>query len=118
MAYIPFPTIDPVATGRKIVELRKARGLTVRDLQNFFGFEDPQAIYKWQRGASLPCIDNLYALSVLLEVPMEEILVASAPKLHIVKNEQQAAACCSLLFLPFFRPAAESALPPILAKGA
>ena len=41
-----FPMIDPVATGANILRLRKMRGLTVRDLQNWFGFEEPQAIYK------------------------------------------------------------------------
>ena len=43
-----FPVIDPVATGRNIVRLRTERGMTVRDLQEYFGFEEPQAIYKWQ----------------------------------------------------------------------
>ena len=71
----PFPTIDPIATGENIVRLRKERGLSVRDLQTFFGFEEPQAIYKWQRGQSLPSVDNLYALSTLLDVSMDEILV-------------------------------------------
>jgi transcriptional regulator with XRE-family HTH domain len=55
--------------------LRKSRGLSVKDLQEFFGFEAPQAIYKWQSGASLPSVDNLLALSQILEVPMERILV-------------------------------------------
>ena len=68
-----FPVIDLAATGENIVRLRKERGLTVRDLQNWFGFEEPQAIYKWQRGKSLPTVDNLYALGALLDVPMEEI---------------------------------------------
>lgn len=36
-----FPVIDPTATGRNIVWLRKARGLTVKDLQVYFGFEEP-----------------------------------------------------------------------------
>jgi len=71
----PFPVIDPIATGENIVRLRKERGLSVRDLQTFFGFEEPQAIYKWQRGQSLPSVDNLYALSTLLDVSMDEILV-------------------------------------------
>lgn len=70
-----FPLIDPVATGQNILRLRKERGLSVRDLQNWFGFEEPQAIYKWQWGKSLPSIDNLYALSFLLDVPMNEILI-------------------------------------------
>ena len=92
----PFPAIDPVATGANIMRLRKERGLTVRDLQSYFGFEEPQAIYKWQRGQSLPTVDNLYALGALLDVPMEDILVQSRPKLNIVAFEQQAkAACCS-----------------------
>ncbi len=93
-----FPVIDPVATGENIARLRKARGLTVRDLQTYFGFEEPQAIYKWQWGKSLPTVDNLYALSVLLDVPMDEILVSARPKLSIIKCEQQANACCSVLY--------------------
>jgi len=70
-----FPTINLSATGMNIQRLRKSRGLSVKDLQEFFGFEAPQAIYKWQSGASLPSVDNLLALSQILEVPMERILV-------------------------------------------
>ena len=94
-----FPVIDPVATGMNIIRLREERGLTVRDLQEFFGFEEPQAIYKWQRGKSLPSVDNLYALSALLDVHMDEILVSAKPKLNIIVCEQQASARCSALFI-------------------
>ena len=79
-----FPVVDLPATGANIRRLRQAKGLSVRDLQQFFGFEEPQAIYKWQRGQSLPTVDNLYALSTLLDVPMNDILVASgSPQLNI-----------------------------------
>ena len=79
-----FPVIDLPATGANIRRLRQTKGLSVRDLQQFFGFEEPQAIYKWQRGQSLPTVDNLYALSALLDVPMNDILVAAdLPELHI-----------------------------------
>ena len=84
MSVIRFPVIDPVATGANICRLRKDRGLTVRDLQQYFGFEEPQAIYKWQRGQSLPSVDNLYALSALLQVPMNEIIISTS---HIVSLE-------------------------------
>lgn len=94
MSLIRFPVIDPMATGENIVRLRRERGFTVRDLQRYFGFEEPQAIYKWQRGQSLPSVDNLYALSALFGVPMNEILVSSSC-LHTVSLEQQASACCS-----------------------
>ena len=94
----PFPVIDPVATGANIVRLREKRGLSVRDLQTHFGFEEPRAIYKWQSGQCLPTVDNLYALGALLDVTMDEILVQTRPKLNILVNEQQAeAACCSPL---------------------
>ena len=96
-----FPVIDLEATGENITRLRKDRGLTVRDLQNWFGFEEPQAIYKWQKGKSLPTVDNLYALGALLDVPMEEILVPCKPKLNIVNHGQQESTCCPPLFARF-----------------
>ncbi|MCF2595263.1 helix-turn-helix transcriptional regulator [Pseudoflavonifractor phocaeensis] len=99
MQHTIFPVIDPVATGENIVRLRKERGLTVRDLQAYFGFEEPRAIYKWQHGTSLPTVDNLYALSALLDVPMDEILVSARPKLNMIVCEQQAEACCSAIYL-------------------
>ena len=89
----PYPSIDLAATGRNIARLRKAQGLTVRALQAYFGFDDPQAIYRWQWGRSLPSVDNLYALSVLFGVSMNEILVPIQSIQH--ENEQQAEACCS-----------------------
>lgn len=97
MNTIPFPVIDLAATGRNIQRLREERGLTVRDLQAYFGFEEPQAIYKWQKGKSLPTVDNLYALAALLRVTVDDILVPL--KLHILPREQQAEPRCSP---PFF----------------
>ena len=49
-----FPVIDLPATGANIRRLRQTKGLSVRDLQQFFGFEEPQAIYKWQWTISTP----------------------------------------------------------------
>ena len=72
-----LPVIDMVRTGQNIGRLRKQAGLSVRDLQDIFGFATPQAIYKWQQGAALPTLDNLYALSRLLMVPMDTLVAAS-----------------------------------------
>lgn len=72
-----IPTIDMVKTGQNIIRLRKEKGLTVKDLQTAFGFETPQAIYKWQHGTALPSIDNLVILAALLNVSVDEILVVS-----------------------------------------
>ena len=70
-----FPVIDLAGTGRSIERHRRQAGLTVRDLQTYFGFEYPQAIYKWQHGECLPTVDNLLALARLLQVSMEDLLV-------------------------------------------
>lgn len=70
-----FPTIDLMRTGANIVRLRKAAGLTVHDLQIVFGFNSPQAIYKWQNGAALPTVDNLIVLAALLHVRIDDILI-------------------------------------------
>ena len=70
-----IPVIDMVKTGQNIVMLRKQAGLSVRDLQDAFGFGTPQAIYKWQQGLALPTIDNLVALAALLGVTIDDILV-------------------------------------------
>lgn len=72
-----YPVIDLAATGDNIRRLRMARGLTVRDLQSYFGLCRAAAIYKWQKGETLPTVDNLYALGALFEVPLEQILVPS-----------------------------------------
>ena len=69
------PVIDLKATGQNIKTLRKAAGISVRDLQNVLGFTNPQAIYKWQNGDSLPSIDNLVILAAVLGVTIDEILV-------------------------------------------
>lgn len=67
--------IDMVATGENIIRLREEAGLTVKDLQNIFGFATPQAVYKWQHGTAMPSIDNLVVLAALFGVHIDEIIV-------------------------------------------
>ncbi len=70
-----IPTIDMVRTGQNINRLRKNAGVSVKDLQDVFGFATPQAIYKWQHGTALPTIDNLVVLAAVLGVKIDDILV-------------------------------------------
>lgn len=74
------PSIDIVATGSKIASLRKDRGIKVSEIQNIFGFTTPQAIYKWERGTTLPTVDNLVILASIFEVSLEDILVIRCQK--------------------------------------
>ncbi len=70
-----YPRLDPVATGARIKSLRKERRLKVEEVADFMGFESVQAVYKWQRGDSLPTVENLLALSRLFGTSIENILV-------------------------------------------
>ena len=72
---VNMPVIDMVRTGQNIGRLRKQAGLSVKDLQDIFGFATPQAIYKWQQGVALPTIDNLVVLAAVLQVRMDDIVV-------------------------------------------
>ena len=72
---VNLPVIDMARTGQNIARLRKHAGLSVRDLQDIFGFATPQAIYKWQQGVALPTIDNLVVLAAVLQVRLDDILV-------------------------------------------
>ena len=71
-----YPIINPAATGERINALRKAKGLSVPYLRDYFGFSTTNAIYKWLRGDALPSLDNMFALSLLLGVSVYDILVA------------------------------------------
>ena len=93
-------SIDPKRTGRNIRTLCSARGFTVRDLQDFFGFDAPQAIYKWMNGQSLPNHVNFYALSRLLGVTIDEIMTADirADNIIALYSEPQEETCGPVLF--------------------
>lgn len=75
VARMSIPMIDMVRTGQNINRLRKNAGVSVKDLQEVFGFNSPQAIYKWQHGTALPTIDNMVVLARVLGVRIDDILV-------------------------------------------
>lgn len=78
--------IDQEETGRNIRQLMLREGLKVRDIQEACGFEQPQAVYKWIHGQSLPSIDNLLILAKLFGSPVEGILVTDGDALPRFQN--------------------------------
>lgn len=64
-------TIDKVKTGQQIRLLMEKHGLTVKDVKIALSLGCVQSVYHWLDGQSLPTLDNLYALSDLLKVPMD-----------------------------------------------
>ena len=70
-----IPVIQGELTGKKLKTIRKEKKITVAVVCEYMGGISEQAVYKWERGASLPTLDNLLALSHLYHVKMEELLV-------------------------------------------
>ena len=85
-----YLSIQPEETGERIRKLLLEQGYTIREIQGAFGFENPQAIYKWLSGKSLPSIDNFIILSRLLHTTIEDILVIDGdiPRLLDILNRR------------------------------
>lgn len=70
-----YQPIDQVKTGIKLKMMLKAAGYEVRDIQEYLHLSCPQSIYRWYKGKILPSVEHLCALSKLLNVHMEDLLV-------------------------------------------
>lgn len=80
------PVIKLDETARNISKLIEASNLKVCELQNLFGFEQPQAIYNWKEGKTLPSLDNCFKLAYFLHTTIDKIVV-----LEMQKNEAKQA---------------------------
>jgi len=72
-----YPVINVKRTGKRIQKICESQGICAKEIQEFMGFSARQSVYDWFRGKNLPTLDNLYALSRLLKVPMEDLVAAS-----------------------------------------
>ena len=70
-----MPIIDIAATGQNIKKIMTDNDMTVKDMQDIFGFNTGQAIYKWFQGKCLPTIDNMVILATIFHVTVDDILV-------------------------------------------
>lgn len=69
-----FPTIDKKRTGMHLRRIMDERGLSVKDVQQYLGLGSVQSVYHWLNGLSMPTIDNLYALSELFQMSVDDML--------------------------------------------
>ncbi len=69
-----MPTVNTMQTGANIKTMMKNRNMKVIDIQTRFGFNTPQAIFKWFRGDTVPTIDNLIILADIFGVTINDIV--------------------------------------------
>ena len=73
------PAINKAKTGQQIRLLMDKRGISVNDVRDALSLGCAQSVYHWLNGQSLPTLDNLYALSELLKVPMDMLVCGNRP---------------------------------------
>lgn len=69
-----FPLINKRETGINLRRIMDRLGISARDVQEYLGLGCVQSVYRWLDGHSMPTVDNLYALSELFQMPMDEIV--------------------------------------------
>lgn len=94
-----FPLIDKRETGINLRRIMDMRGVTPKDAQEYLGLGCVQSVYRWTDGVNMPTIDNLYALSELLQVPIDAIVrgnrATTAPDIIIKQLDSQESRLCA-----------------------
>ena len=84
-----FPVIDKKKTGIHLRRIMDERGLSVKDIQQYLGLGSVQSVYHWLNGLSMPTIDNLYALSELFQIPVDDMLCGNRRKISAREDSSQ-----------------------------
>ncbi len=84
-----YRPIDMEKTGARIKEMLNRAGYDVKYIQSYLHLSCPQSIYRWFKGKTLPSVEHLSALSDLLHVNMNELLVLQGATETYRKNLKQ-----------------------------
>lgn len=85
-------SLDMVMTGALIKNMISKSGYSIKDIQNKLKLSCPQPVYRWMKGLAMPSIDNLYTLSSILGMHMEDLLIPRNDAmwiLHDIENMQR-----------------------------
>lgn len=81
-----FPQIDKKQMGQRLRKIMKEKRVTPKDVQQYLGLSCVQTVYRWMEGVNVPCVDHLYALSILLEVTVDELITGEPQKKYHVQE--------------------------------
>ncbi len=73
-----IPAIDKKKTGERIRFFMGKRSLSPVDIQAYLELSCVQTVYRWLDGTNIPSVDNLYALSCLFQVKMDDLVAGTA----------------------------------------
>lgn len=90
--------------GKAIVQLRKEKGLTQRELADRLNVSD-KAVSRWETGRNYPDIEILQNLAAVLEVPVGDLLQGELKLTKKkVSNRKKIAVCVLIIFLLYMFP--------------
>ena len=69
-----YPVIDKKKMGDTLKRYMQERAPTARDVQEYLGLACVQTVYRWIAGISVPTVDNLYALSRLMNTSVDTFI--------------------------------------------
>ncbi len=77
-------SLDMRMTGKVIKNMITKRGFSIREIQEKLNLSCPQPVYRWMNGQTMPSLDNLYMLSNILGMHMEDLLMPRNDEMWIV----------------------------------
>lgn len=72
-----YPMIDKKRTAGRIRFFMRYQGLKPADIQAYLGLTCVQTVYRWLDGTNIPSVDNIYALSRLFGVRVDDLLAGN-----------------------------------------
>ena len=70
-----YPGINMERTGNWLRFICRFKKIPVKGLCRQLGLSCPKSVYGWFRGRTLPSLDNFYALSQIVDVTLDELIV-------------------------------------------
>lgn len=84
-------SLDMYMTGQILGYMIRKSGYKISQIQRELNLACPQPVYRWMNGQAMPSVDNLYKLSRLLKVHMEELVVPMQDDVWIVRANRNPA---------------------------
>jgi len=70
-----YPIIDMEKTGEWLRYLCKRKNIAVKDIQERLQIASNQAVYAWFNGKTLPSLNNMFALSEMIGIKINDMVV-------------------------------------------
>ena len=74
-----FPVIDNSLTGQHLREVCRKKNISASQVHELLCLGSTQTVYDWFKGRTLPSLENMVALSVLLGYTVEDLIILASP---------------------------------------